>query len=186
MGPVQPSDKRFLTVKGSRVDRHSSIIRLFPEDLGKCLTGEGRRGRVLRLGKYLFDGQMFCMAVLPLLCVFFYFFIHIIFFTIIVYILTLVLSARTGIHCIYDNGSLSDIQFTSWNVRGLNKTVKLKQMLNRIRQMKAKIAFFQETHLVPEDVVMVRKRWPGQVFSASFNSHSRGFLYLYIIIYLYK
>ncbi len=27
------------------------------------------------------------------------------FFTIIVYILTLVLSARTGIHCLYDNGS---------------------------------------------------------------------------------
>ncbi len=58
---------------------------------------------------------------------------------------------------------LSDIQFTSWNVRGLNKTVKLKQVLNRIRQMKAKIVFLQETHLAPEDVVMVRKRWPGQV-----------------------
>ncbi len=87
VGPVQPSDKRFLTVKGSRVDRHSSIIRLFPEDLGKCLTGEGRRGRVLHLGKYLFV------------------FIYIIFFTIIVYILTSVLSARMGIHCIYDNGS---------------------------------------------------------------------------------
>jgi len=73
---------------------------------------------------------------------------------------------------------LSDIQFTSWNVRGLNKTVKLKQVLNRIRQMKAKIVFLRETHLAPEDVVMVRKRWPGQVFSASFNSYSRGVLIL--------
>lgn len=73
---------------------------------------------------------------------------------------------------------LSDIQFTSWNVRGLKKIVKLKQVLNRIRQMKAKIVFLQETHLVPEDVVTVRKRWPGQVFSASFNSYSRGVLVL--------
>ncbi len=87
VGPVQPSDKLFLTVKGSRVDRHSSIIRLFPEDLGKCLTGRGGGGRVLNLGKYLFV------------------FIYIIFFRIIIYILTSVLSARTGIHCIYDNGS---------------------------------------------------------------------------------
>ncbi len=83
VGPVQPSDKLFLTVKGSRVDRHSSIIRLFQEDLGKCLTGEGRRGEGTSFGKYLFV------------------FIYIIFFTIIVYILTLVLSARTGIHCIW-------------------------------------------------------------------------------------
>lgn len=74
--------------------------------------------------------------------------------------------------------SLSDIQFTSLNVQGLNKIVKLKQVMNRLRQMKAKIVFLQETHLVPEDVIRVRKRWPGQVFSACFNSHSRGVLTL--------
>ncbi len=64
---------------------------------------------VFHLGKYLFVGQMFCMAVLSLLCIlhffvlFFFFYIYI--FTIIVYIITLVLSARTGIYCLYDNGS---------------------------------------------------------------------------------
>ena len=72
---------------------------------------------------------------------------------------------------------LSELQFTSWNLRGLNKLVKLKQVMSRIKQLKAKIVFLQETHLTPEDVVKVR-RWPGRVFSASFSSHSRGVITL--------
>ena len=72
----------------------------------------------------------------------------------------------------------SELQFTSWNVRGLNKLVKLKQVMSRIRQLKAKIVFLQETHLTPEDVVRVSRRWPGRVFSASFSSHSCGVITL--------
>ena len=71
-----------------------------------------------------------------------------------------------------------ELQFTSWNVRGLNKLVKLKQVMSRIKQLKAKIVFLQETHLTPEDVVKVRRRWPGRVFSASCSSHSRGVITL--------
>lgn len=59
---------------------------------------------------------------------------------------------------------MSELQLISWNVRGLNKLVKLKQVVNRIKQLKAKIVFLQETHLTPEDVVKVRRRWPGRVF----------------------
>ena len=33
-------------------------------------------------------------------------------------------------------------------------------------------------HLTPEDVVKVRRRWPGRVFSASSSSHSRGVITL--------
>ena len=71
-----------------------------------------------------------------------------------------------------------ELQFTSWNVRGLNKLVKLKQVMSRIKQLKAKIVFLQETHLTPEDVVKVRRRWPGRVFSASSSSRSRGVIIL--------
>ncbi len=61
---------------------------------------------VFNLGKYLFVGQLFYMAVFCLYYVLMYFFFfYIFFFTIIVYILTLKLFARVGIHCIYDNGS---------------------------------------------------------------------------------
>ena len=72
----------------------------------------------------------------------------------------------------------SDLQFTPWNVRGLNKIVKLKQVMNRLWQLKAKIIVLQETHLTSEDVIRVRRRWPGQVFSASFSSNSRGVITL--------
>lgn len=68
----------------------------------------------------------------------------------------------------------SEPQFTSWNVRGLNKLVKLKQVMSRIKQLKAKIVFLQETHLTPKDTVKLSRRWSGRVFSASFSSHSRG------------
>ena len=73
---------------------------------------------------------------------------------------------------------LSELQFTSWDVRGANKLVKLKQVMSRIKQLKAKIVFLQEMHLSPEDVVKVRRRWSGKVFSASFSSHSRGVITL--------
>lgn len=72
----------------------------------------------------------------------------------------------------------SKLQFTSWNVRGLNKLVKLKQVMGRIKHLQAKIVFLQETHLTPDDVIKVRRRWPGHVFSASFSSHSRGVITL--------
>lgn len=66
----------------------------------------------------------------------------------------------------------SEIKITSWNVRGLNKLVKLKQVLGRIRLFKSQIIFLQETHLT--DMTKVKKRWPGQVFAAPFNSQARG------------
>lgn len=46
----------------------------------------------------------------------------------------------------------SELKISSWNTRGLNKLVKLKQVLNRIKQMKANIIFLQETHLVENDI----------------------------------
>lgn len=50
--------------------------------------------------------------------------------------------------------------------------------MSRIKQLKAKIVFLQETHLTPEEVMKVRRRWPGRVFSASFSSHSHGVITL--------
>lgn len=72
----------------------------------------------------------------------------------------------------------SVINVSSWNVRGLNKIVKLKQVLGRIKQMKSTVCFLQETHLVDEDVNKIRSRWPGQVFSSSFSTHARGVIIL--------
>lgn len=73
---------------------------------------------------------------------------------------------------------MQELKISSWNVRGLNKLVKLKQVLDRIKQMKIDILFLQETHLLKDDTSRVSKRWPGQVFSASYSSHARGVMVL--------
>lgn len=67
-----------------------------------------------------------------------------------------------------------DIKITSWNVRGIRELAKLKQVLNRIKHLKSKIFFLQESHLIVSDVHCLSKRWPGQVFHATFSSHARG------------
>lgn len=72
----------------------------------------------------------------------------------------------------------SQLKVSSWNTRGLNKLVKLKQVLNRLKQMKSNIIFLQETHLEQKDINRVEKRWPGQVYSAFFTSHARGVMIL--------
>lgn len=59
------------------------------------------------------------------------------------------------------------ITFISWNVRGLGKLSKLKQVMHRIEQLKASIVFLQETHLLNSELIKIRRRWPGQVYAAS-------------------
>lgn len=68
----------------------------------------------------------------------------------------------------------SEIKITCWNVRGLRKLVKLKQVINRLKQFRSKIVFLQETHLMASDISKLEKRWPGQVIYASYNNYARG------------
>lgn len=74
--------------------------------------------------------------------------------------------------------SNKDFKFTSWNVRGMVKLTKLKQVITRLKQLKSSIVFIQETHLLTEDLVKVRRRWPGKVLASCFPSHSRGVMVL--------
>ncbi len=71
---------------------------------------------------------------------------------------------------------MNDIELglISWNVRGLRKLVKLKQVMTRIKQLNSKIIFLQETHLLSNETTRLRRRLPGQVIACSFSSHARG------------
>lgn len=69
---------------------------------------------------------------------------------------------------------IKDLKFTSWNVRGVAKLIKLKQVITRLKQLESSIVFIQETHLLNDELLKVRRRWPGQVFSSCFLCHSRG------------
>lgn len=68
----------------------------------------------------------------------------------------------------------SEIKITSWNVRGLRKLTKLKQVINRLKHLRSKIVFLQETHLMASDIPCLEKRWPGQVIYSSYNNYARG------------
>lgn len=73
---------------------------------------------------------------------------------------------------------LSELKLTSWNVRGLNKLTKLKQLMNRLKNRHSKIIFLQETHITIAEIKQVQRRWPGQVIYATYNKYARGVLIL--------
>lgn len=47
----------------------------------------------------------------------------------------------------------SQIIITSWNVRGLGKLSKVKQVMHRLKQFKTTIVFLQETHLLSSEEI---------------------------------
>ena len=77
-----------------------------------------------------------------------------------------------------ESSKLSDLIFTSWNVRGLNKLTKLKQVMNRLKNLHSKIIFLQEIHMTATEIKKVQHRWPGQVIHATYNNYARGVLIL--------
>lgn len=72
----------------------------------------------------------------------------------------------------------SSIKITTWNVRGLGKLSKVKQVMTRLKHLKSTVIFLQESHLMSSDMLKVRRRWPGQVYSASFSTNARGVITL--------
>lgn len=52
--------------------------------------------------------------------------------------------------------------------------VKIKQILSRIKHLQAKVIFLQETHLVSDEIVRIRRRWPGQILASCCSSQARG------------
>lgn len=71
-----------------------------------------------------------------------------------------------------------NLNLVSWNCRGLQKLKKLKQVMNKIKDIDSKIVFLQETHLLEEDNKKIRRRWQGSVFTSSFSSRARGVMTL--------
>lgn len=72
----------------------------------------------------------------------------------------------------------SSTKVSTWNVRGLGKLHKLKQVMTRLKHLKSMVIFLQESHLLSSDVLKVSRWWLGQVYSASFSSNARGVITL--------
>lgn len=67
-----------------------------------------------------------------------------------------------------------ELRFLSWNVKGLNHPVKRNRVLAHLRQLKAEVAFLQETHLRTVDHNHLNHGWKGQIFHSSFQAKARG------------
>uniref|UniRef100_A0A3P9D500 exodeoxyribonuclease III n=1 Tax=Maylandia zebra TaxID=106582 RepID=A0A3P9D500_9CICH len=70
------------------------------------------------------------------------------------------------------------VNITTWNVRGIRKLAKLKQVLNRLKHFNSRIIFLQESHLTASEIHLLTKRWQGQVYFSSFTRHARGVITL--------
>lgn len=67
-----------------------------------------------------------------------------------------------------------DLGFVSWNVKGLNHPVKRNKVLAHLKQLRAVVAFLQETHLHDVDLGRLSNRLPGQFFHSHFRAKARG------------
>lgn len=67
-----------------------------------------------------------------------------------------------------------EIQFTSFNCKGLNNPIKRSKVLHHVQQLGARIIFLQETHLKVSDHLKLKKSWVGQIYHSSFAGKSRG------------
>lgn len=68
----------------------------------------------------------------------------------------------------------SGLRLVSWNVKGLNHPVKRSKVLSHLKDLKAGVAFLQETHLRHNDHNRIHRGWVGQIFHSSFQVKARG------------
>lgn len=66
------------------------------------------------------------------------------------------------------------LNFVPWNVKGMNHPVKRRRVFSHIKQLKAAIAFLQETHIRNSDNSRLMTGWMGQHFHSAFQAKARG------------
>lgn len=56
------------------------------------------------------------------------------------------------------------LRLVSWNVKGMNNSVKAGKVLLHLQHLKADIMFLQETHLRTADQLRIKRAWMGQLY----------------------
>uniref|UniRef100_A0A803JF65 Endonuclease/exonuclease/phosphatase domain-containing protein n=1 Tax=Xenopus tropicalis TaxID=8364 RepID=A0A803JF65_XENTR len=62
----------------------------------------------------------------------------------------------------------------SWNIRGLNSKFKRSLLFSYLKKYTPSMVLLQETHLMGQKVLSLKKPWVGWAYHATFTSHSRG------------
>ena len=66
------------------------------------------------------------------------------------------------------------LRLASWNVKGLNETLKTCRVLDHLAALKADVIFIQETHLLQTETRKLKRGWLDKTFHSTFTSKSRG------------
>ena len=77
---------------------------------------------------------------------------------------------------IYDPDEGHSVRFISWNVKGLNGSVKRATVFSHLKQLKPDILLLQETHLRLEDHNRLRRNWISQIFCSFISTNINTFL----------
>lgn len=64
-------------------------------------------------------------------------------------------------------------RFVSWNVRGVNGTIKRAKVISHLRQRRGDIYFLQETHLKTSEISRIKRPWMSHVFHSKFSAGAR-------------
>lgn len=67
-----------------------------------------------------------------------------------------------------------ELKLVSWNIRGLNNKVKRALMFKYLNNHRPHILFLQETHLLGNKILALRRPWVRQAFHATYSSYARG------------
>lgn len=67
-----------------------------------------------------------------------------------------------------------DLCLISWNVKGLNNTVKVNKVLSHLQELKGDLCFLQETHLRSSEISRIKKSWMGHYFHSRYSERARG------------
>uniref|UniRef100_A0A8C6UMX8 exodeoxyribonuclease III n=1 Tax=Neogobius melanostomus TaxID=47308 RepID=A0A8C6UMX8_9GOBI len=65
--------------------------------------------------------------------------------------------------------SINSIKLISWNIKGISNKVKRYKVLSHLRSLSCDVAMLQEVHVKETEVMKLRQRWVGQVFSSPGN-----------------
>ena len=67
----------------------------------------------------------------------------------------------------------------SLNVRGLNKTIKRRQVFRWLHQQKSDVVFLQETYSSAQNLKSWEAEWGGKMIGSHGTNHSRGVMILF-------
>uniref|UniRef100_H3A0P9 Endonuclease/exonuclease/phosphatase domain-containing protein n=1 Tax=Latimeria chalumnae TaxID=7897 RepID=H3A0P9_LATCH len=59
-------------------------------------------------------------------------------------------------------------ELVTWNVNGVNNPIKRYKIFSHLSKMQ------RDTHLIPSEVLKLRRKWVGRVYSSSFSSKHNG------------